>query len=85
MTIDALESSLKGGIAPESLPGAAWLRLSINVGAQPDATDKAAASPIENSMIRPVAIRWGHEIGDGGRKNKGDFFLRHRALFVKAE
>jgi hypothetical protein len=56
MTIDALESSLKGGIALESLSGAAWLIVVIKVSPQPKVTDTTAASPIDKSMNRPLVI-----------------------------
>jgi hypothetical protein len=59
MTNDALESSLKGGIASESLKGAVWLSLSINEAPQPEVSDTITASPIDKSMHRPVVTHLG--------------------------
>jgi hypothetical protein len=59
MTNDALESSLKGGMASESLNGADWLSFSIKVTPQPEVSDAIAANPIDKSMHRPVVIHLG--------------------------
>jgi hypothetical protein len=59
MTNDARESSLKGGMASESLNGAVWLSFSIKVAPQPEVSDAIATSPIDKSMHRPVVIHLG--------------------------